>query len=1032
MRIQNARGTEPRKFWTTTGQWLRSRTGLVQFLLAAGLGFALAAGLAVWYKLGGWQIVEPPLRALFADAKETVNTALETNDLPTLYFDIGFQEYQQMAAQRAEALETGILLLDDEDWLRAEIRFQGETIPIRIRLKGDWVDHLKEDKWSFRIKTRNDTTLMGMRSFSVQSPDTRRFLNEWLYMEDLRRADILAPRYSFVNVFVNGEDWGVYALEESFAKELLESQRRREGVIVRFDESLFWERRALYGGVEDGWKYTLDPIATTFERMAFARVDEFDTTRIQDDPVLREQSETALGLLGGFQSLELSASQAFDAELLGRYLAHTNLWGARHSLTWHNERYYYNPLTSRLEPIGYDALPLEPRFAPLTDLAQYDDLAVMAAYAREVTRISQPEYLEGLRATYAAQFEQFHTALLEEFPPARLQPPWDELAERQALLVSALHPPQTVYAYQMDEGEDGTVDIQIGNILRYPVLLEEVRIGDQATPVRLEWISEVDYPLLHQEAEPAVILQRVQGVAPRYLTLQVPVTVIHSLLPTDTLLVSNTIEIVTGLYGVEDPIIVAVQRDYVPALTEPELPAQPTVQEALARHPFLAVSEEPGWLDLMPGKWEVEGDLVLPDGLGLRAVQPVTLTFSQEAILFSTGPLVLQGPTAGAIYLGPQNDSWAGLIVLQAGDDQPSFLHNVEIRATAGISREGWITTGGVTFYESPIVLSHSRLLDSRAEDAINVVRTRFEFVQTEFGNIASDAFDGDFTEGRIEQCAFHDVRGDAIDVSGSEITVDDVSLLRIHDKGLSVGEGSVATVRNAFASDVGIAIASKDMSSVTAEEISITRAWVAGLAAYLKKMEYGPASIEATYVEFGDNSPRTLVQTGSGVTIDGEAAPTTDLDVPALYGRLEALGQMELVDYRLGPAIRLVGYQLFTSEVAPGDELQLLLYWQADAEVEADYTVFVHILDGAGIIASQRDNMPRDDAFPTSQWPVGSLVDDRHLVPLPPEMAKGEYRVVLGMYNWQTGERLPVRHLSGEEVAGGAITLGLPLKVGD
>ena len=35
---------------------------------------------------------------------------------------------------------------------------------------------------------------------------------------------------------------GVYALEEHFTKELLESQKRREGVIISFDEHRFWSK----------------------------------------------------------------------------------------------------------------------------------------------------------------------------------------------------------------------------------------------------------------------------------------------------------------------------------------------------------------------------------------------------------------------------------------------------------------------------------------------------------------------------------------------------------------------------------------------------------------------------------------------------------------------------------------------------------------------------------------------------------------------------------------------------------------------
>lgn len=1031
MRIRESGRSGSHGFWTDTREWIQSRGGLIQFLLAAGIGFMLAALLGVWYKLDGYTVIEPAIRALFAQAEDTAKTVIETNDLPILYFDIGFEEYQTMAEQRAEALQRGILLLDDDDWMSAQIRFQGETIPVRIRLKGDWLDHLGENKWSFRVKTRNNEALMGMRSFSVQSPATRGYLTEWLYLEDLRRADILAPRYSFVNVVVNGEEWGVYALEESFSKELLESQGRREGVIVRFDESMFWSRRALFGGLDDRWRFYVDPIATTYESYEFSQVDEFNTTKVQRDPTLSKQGATALSLLRSFQSHQLLPSQVFDAELMGRYLAHTNLWGGRHGLTWHNERYYYNPLTSLLEPIGYDAIPLDHRMAQFTDLAQYDDLAIMKAYAEEVMRVSQPEYLEELEIAYRDEFERYSAALVQEFPSQHLKAPWEVLAERQSILVGALHPPQTVYAYQVSDDLGPTIDFQVGNILRYPILLQQLQIGDRTVDIQPEWISESDLALLHQESEPAIILRRVQETVPEYITLHVPTAIVNELLPADTSLYSSTLQIVTSLFGMEDQVVVDVQRSYPMSLAAPVLPIQPSVDGALERHPFLTMSEQPGFLELRPGTWQVKGDLVLPDGFGLLATQSVTLTFHQGNLLFSNGPLLLQGPDEGGIYLGPTDDYWAGLIVLQAGADQPSTLHNVEIRATAGISRDGWITTGGVTFYESPVVLNNCRLLDSIAEDTINVVRSKFEFVHSEFGHTASDAFDGDFTQGRIEQCAFHDVRGDGIDVSGSSITVQDVTLLRVYDKGISAGEGSVVDVKAIHAADVGMAIASKDMSHVTAQVVDIARARVAGLATYVKKMEYGPASIQASHVVFRDESHKALAQTGSRITIDGEETPTTELDVEELYRRLEALAAIRPLNYQFGPAIQLLDYALATPQVSPGEDLRLVLYWQAHARPERDYTVFVHVLDAAGELVAQRDNMPVDNTFPTTRWPVGPSIDDVHLVPLPPDMPAGEYRVVIGMYVRQTGERLPIHRPDGEEVPDGTLVLDHTLEVG-
>ena len=141
-------------------------------------------------------------------------------------------------------------------------------------------------------------------------------------------------------------------------------------------------------------------------------------------------------------------------------------------------------------------------------------------------------------------------------------------------------------------------------------------------------------------------------------------------------------------------------------------------------------------------------------------------------------------------------------------------------------------------------------------------------------------------------------------------------------------------------------------------------------------------------------------------------------------------VGNMQPLDYQLGPAIRLVGYHWLTPESVPGGEMQLLLHWQADATPEEDYTVFVHVLNDADEIAAQKDAMPGDGELPTSQWDVGPLIDDLRVVPLPPDMSAGEYRVAIGMYNWQTGERLPVHLPTGEEIPDQAIVLEQALRV--
>lgn len=91
------------------------------------------------------------------------------------------------------------------------------------------------------------------------------------------------------------------------------------------------------------------------------------------------------------------------------------------------------------------------------------------------------------------------------------------------------------------------------------------------------------------------------------------------------------------------------------------------------------------------------------------------------------------------------------------------------------------------------------------------------------------------------------------------------------------------------------------------------------------------------------------------------------------------------------------------------GGVLGLRTFWQVEQPFEQDYLIFVHLLDAAGLRPAQRDAPPWQGRFPTSSWRVGTLVVDANDVFLPPGLAPGAYRVMVGMYNPLTGARAPV-----------------------
>jgi hypothetical protein len=111
-------------------------------------------------------------------------------------------------------------------------------------------------------------------------------------------------------------------------------------------------------------------------------------------------------------------------------------------------------------------------------------------------------------------------------------------------------------------------------------------------------------------------------------------------------------------------------------------------------------------------------------------------------------------------------------------------------------------------------------------------------------------------------------------------------------------------------------------------------------------------------------------------------------------------------LDVQLGEHIRLTGYALAAPEIAPGDILQVALQWQTTQTLADNYTVFAQILDVNNYLVGQRDAPP---LIPGPNWPVNEPVADAHGIFIEPGTPPGQYRLIVGLYNSATGQRLPV-----------------------
>ncbi len=146
--------------------------------------------------------------------------------------------------------------------------------------------------------------------------------------------------------------------------------------------------------------------------------------------------------------------------------------------------------------------------------------------------------------------------------------------------------------------------------------------------------------------------------------------------------------------------------------------------------------------------------------------------------------------------------------------------------------------------------------------------------------------------------------------------------------------------------------------------------------------------------------------------------APLTDwimgsIQVTGRTRNFEIPPMIHAVGADFGEQVTLLGYDLDLSPNEEGGTARLILYWQAQKEMETAYKVFVHLLDADGTIIAQVDREPQAGVTPTTGWLADEVVTDEIEMPVTEIMAATQ-SIAVGLYDPLTGERLSTLDAAG------------------
>ncbi len=752
----------------------------------------------------------------------------EKYDMPAIDLTIDPRDLEKLRQKRDEAWENGLLIKSDDDWVKAKVGVDGEELKAKIRLKGDWLDHLKGTKWSFRVEIKEPYAFWGMKTLNLQKPETRGFLREWIYHEMLREQGILSPRYHFVLLTINDKVLGVYALEEHFEKELVESSLKREGPILKFAEDRFWSGVKRQFDALGKARFLLEDDKE--DAYWSSEVTAFNESAILQNPVLQSQYERGAALLSRYRYGEDSLDQIFDVDLMGKYLAIIEICGAYHNLTWHNQRWYYNPLSDRLEPIGFDGFTDQPPVLNAGSTVLADDVyraqkdvyepfrkffydpAIAAAYIFYLDSLSDSGHMDAFWAERQGAISEFSMVFQEEYTEYQFdRSEYDKRCQSIQLTIPA-HDRFSLMAI-----ESGSNRLTLANKHHFPLQIQQ---DSGAQALVLYPGSRTNDHIEIANTYQGDIPYQVLGLDSTYYT---PV----SILPRESLSVNGHLR-----------------------------------QSNQDQHPLCHIAGN----DVILSSGQCNEPIVV--GAGFRVVIPAgtEINFVNQSYLYSSSPLITHGTADNPVVIYSSDATGAVMVRKAEGRSQ---LENTQFRDLGTIFTDGLTLTGAVTFYESDVTIRSCQFLNCRQEDALNIIRSDFEVIGSGFVKTASDAFDADFCVGSVRDCIFRQTGNDAMDFSGSQVEITRCDLKNIGDKGVSVGEDSEVMIHSLAIEQAPIGVAAKDLSRLVIDQISMKRVNT-GFTAYQKKSTFGPAEIEVRHYEVEQVDHLHIIETGSSLMLSG------------------------------------------------------------------------------------------------------------------------------------------------------------------
>ena len=768
------------------------------------------------------------------------------NEMPYLKIDVPFKTIDYLKKNISVAIKYNYLSFAENNYKPAKITYKDNIYNIQLRLKGLTNFHRTGNKKSLKIRLKKKSnelapSILGFSEFNLMDPKRRWNEKEWLFRKVASKENLLERRYDFVKVKINGDNSGIYSIEENFAKEFFEYNKIKPAPILSVDSD------KLYGISSFtqccGHNYIND--------FLFSPVQSKD--KIYEDENYNNQYNYAKKSLVDALSSKLPIDQILNLDKFGRFLALSDIFGGWHGSETTNLKLYFNPYTKLIEPIPDDMFD-ESRNKHTRDFALFrirnvggysifydrlfDDLNFLKIYYDYLKKYSDKEFVKNIFEENKYEYNKVKKIIAKDnlyYSPRTKK----DLINNAKTIREFINPGFPIEVFKIYQDSEKYLHLDLQNNFYFPLEIRKILINKKAyntnevlNPKKLSLNSIFDNSFFEITEKPKRRNISIKANFEYYKIREIKI--FFSIGNNEKLLSFKVPDINLSDMDFEFSSNVQDYKDKI------------NIDEKLKK------------IKLINNKLNISDNLILPKDFTFE------LNSDSEIILEGSANLIIESDIFYSKNDSLEENVKHTIKFISKGDNCILFKNNsisvinLSFEGFSACKVGGFYLTSGVNFYKSNIGAKNLIAMNNKSgDDLINIVKSQFEISKIYLENSLYDGLDIDYSEGIASKISCFNCGkkegGDGIDLSHSKIFIEELNIENSFDKGLSIGENTNLNIKNLNVANAKVCLANKDGSHSIISSVKISNCKI-GIAAFTKKNYYFFSKLDIGVANFNNN----------------------------------------------------------------------------------------------------------------------------------------------------------------------------------